>query len=70
MILPDTMPRWSADEVEQEYRSAYIVAGIEAIQRVWISRGCQESIEQVVAIARRAQDKQIPITLPHSYFGD
>lgn len=61
VILPVTMPVWSDDEVEQEYRSAYIIAGIEAIQRVWISRGCKESIEQVVDIAFRAQEKQIPI---------
>ncbi len=61
VILPDAMPIWSEDPVEQEYRSAYIVAGIEALQRVWIGRGCKESIEEVVEIARRAQDKQIPI---------
>jgi len=57
----DAMPIWSEDEMEQEYRSAYITAGIEAIQRVWIQRGYQESIEQVVEIARRAQEKQIPV---------
>ena len=61
IVLPGTMPIWSDDEVEQEYRSAYITAGIEAIQRVWISRGCKESIEEVVQVARRAQEKQIPI---------
>lgn len=61
VILPDAMPVWSDNRIEQEYRSAYIIAGIEAIQRVWISRGCKESIEQVVDITRRAQDKQIPI---------
>lgn len=62
IILPEAMPTWSDDEVEQEYRSAYITAGIEAIQRVWISRGCKESIDEVVEIARRAQEKQIPIS--------
>ena len=61
IILHNVMPVWSDDEDEQEYRSAYIVAGIEAIQRVWISRGYKESIEQVVDIARRAQEKQMPI---------
>ena len=60
-LLPDTMPIWSIDPIEQEYRSAYIISGIEAIQRVWISRGCLESIDEVVAIAIRAQDKQIPL---------
>lgn len=61
VILPNAMPVWADNQIEQEYRSAYIIAGIEAIQRVWISRGCKESIEQVVDITRRAQDKQIPI---------
>lgn len=60
-LLPDTMPIWSADPIEQEYRSAYIISGIEAIQRVWISRGCLESIDEIVAIAVRAQEKQVPL---------
>jgi len=60
-LLPETMPVWSDDPIEQEYRSAYIISGIEAIQRVWISRGCMESIDEVVAIAVRAQDKQVPV---------
>ncbi len=61
VLLPDTMPVWSDNPIEQEYRSAYIIAGIEAIQRVWISRGCTESIEEVVKIASKAQDRQIPV---------
>ncbi len=60
-LLPYTMPVWSDDPIEQEYRSAYIIAGIEAIQRVWITRGCIERIEEVVEIALRAQEKQIPV---------
>ena len=60
-LLPETMPVWSDDPIEQEYRSAYIISGIEAIQRVWISRGCVESIDEVVAIAVRAQEKQVPL---------
>lgn len=60
-LLPDTMPIWSENPIEQEYRSAYIISGIEAIQRVWISRGCVESIDEVVAIAVRAQEKQVPL---------
>ena len=60
-LLPDTMPIWSADPIEQEYRSAYIISGIEAIQRIWISRGCVESIDEIVDIAIRAQDKQVPL---------
>lgn len=60
-LLPNTMPIWSENPIEQEYRSAYIISGIEAIQRVWISRGCVESIDEVVAITVRAQDKQVPL---------
>lgn len=61
VLRPDILPVWSEDPIEQEYRSEYIIAGIEAIQRVWISRGFKESIDEVVEIARRAQEKQIPI---------
>lgn len=61
VLLPDTMPVWSDNQVEQEYRSAYIIAGIEAIQRVWITRDCKESIDEVVSLALKAQDRQIPI---------
>ena len=61
VLHPKTIPVWSEDPIEQEYRSAYIISGIEAIQRVWISRGCVESIDEVVAIAVRAQDKQVPL---------
>ena len=38
-----------------------IIAGIEAIQRIWISRGCIESIDEEVKIAIKAHDKQSPI---------
>ena len=61
VIRSITMPVWSDNDIEQEYRSAYIIAGIEAIQRVWINRGYKESIDEVVEIASRAQEKQIPI---------
>lgn len=61
VLIPDTMPIWTEDELEQEYRSAYIIAGIEAIQRVWITRGCKEGIEEVVNFVVRAQDRQIPL---------
>ncbi len=63
VLLPDTMPVWSDNPIEQEYLSAYIIAGIEAIQRVWISRGCAESIEEIVKIASKTQDWQTPVRL-------
>ncbi len=61
VFLPDTMPIWSEDPVEQEYRSQYIIAGIEAIIRVWVTRGFQESIEEIVEIIKRAQDRQVAL---------
>ena len=55
VFLPDTMPVWSHNPIEQEYHSQYVIAGIEAVQRVWISRGCQESIDRVVSIVQQIQ---------------
>ena len=57
IFLPYTMPLWSEDPVEQEYRSQYIIAGIDAIIRVWVIRGFQESVEELVEIVKRAQDR-------------
>lgn len=61
VLLPDTMPKWTDDPVEQDYRSAYIVAGVEAIERVWVERGFAESIDEVVAIVQRAHERQVPM---------
>lgn len=46
---------------EQQYRSAYIIAGVEAIERVWTERGFTESIDEVVEIIQRAHDRQVPL---------
>ena len=59
VFMSDTMPIWTEDAVEQEYQSQYIVAGIEAIQRKWVERGFQESLNEVVAIAEQAIQKQL-----------
>ena len=61
ILLPETMPRWTADPVEQEYRSRYIIAGVEAVERVWVERGFAESIDEVVAIVQRAHERQVPM---------
>lgn len=61
VFMPYTMPLWSEDPVEQEYRSQYIIAGIDAIIRVWVTREFQESVAEVVEIVKRAQDRQIPV---------
>lgn len=59
--LPETMPQWTKDPVEQEYRSRYIIAGVEAAERVWVERGFAESIDEVVAIVQRAHERQVPM---------
>lgn len=61
ILLPKTMPVWSENPTEQEYRSGYIMAGIEAVQKIWIGRGCQESIDEIVDIIQKSQEKQIPV---------
>ena len=61
IILPETMPTWTSDPVEQEYRSRYIIAGIEAVERVWVEREFSESIDEIVGIIQRAQDRQVPV---------
>lgn len=60
-ILPKVMPKWSEDPTEQRFRSAYIAAGIEAIIFTWAEEGFRQSVEELCAIALRAQEKQIPV---------
>ena len=61
VFLREAMPLWSTDPVEQEYRSQYILAGIEAVIRLWFVRGFPESIDQIVAIVDRAMDRPVPL---------
>ena len=61
VFMPYTMPLWSEDPVEQEYRSQYIISGIDAIIRIWVTRGFQESVEEVVEIVKRAHQQQVPL---------
>lgn len=60
VLLPQTMPNWTEDPVEQQYRGQYIVGGVEAIERVWVERGFRESVDQVVEFVRRAQNSPVP----------
>lgn len=62
-LLPRTMPVWSSDPVEQEYRSNYIIYGIEAVQRVWVKREFVESVDELITIVQRMQEGQQPLTL-------
>lgn len=58
-LLPETMPIWSEDPVMQEYCSRYVIAGIETVQRVWVERGFQESVDQVIELVRKIQNGYI-----------
>ena len=53
VLIAETMPVWSDDPIEQEYRSRFVCAGIEAIESVWMERGCRESIPTIVGIAQK-----------------
>ena len=60
-LLPQVMPLWSSDPVEQEYLSAYICAGVNAIIHTWVARDFSESVDQVVRMAMRSQGVLSPI---------
>ena len=62
VLIPETMPIWTDAPIGQEYRNAYVINGIDAIQCIWVERGVSESIDRVVGIALRAHERQIPIT--------
>ena len=53
-LLPRVMPRWSADERENAYRTAAVVAGTEAVIRLWAERGFRETPEELVGLHRYA----------------
>lgn len=54
VLLPNAMPGWTDDPVEQQYKSAYLISGVEAIERVWIERGLCESVEEIVMFTHKA----------------
>jgi len=43
---------------------------IDAIIRVWVTREFRESVEEVVEIVKRAQDRQIPMHISTSVGND
>lgn len=53
-LLPRVMPRWSTDERENAYRTAAVVAGTEAVIRLWAERGFRETPEELVELHRYA----------------
>lgn len=54
-FLPEAMPVWSEDEVQQEYYSRYMTAGVEVIMQVWVEHSFREDIETVVSLAQQIQ---------------
>ena len=64
MIQPKIMPRWSEDERENAYRTAVVVAGTEAVVRLWAERGFQESVEELTRLHGIAIGGQGAVTLP------
>lgn len=54
VLLPRVMPRWSEDERENAYRTAAVVAGTEAVVRLWAERGFRETTEELVQLHRFA----------------
>lgn len=54
VLLPRVMPRWSEDERENAYRTAAVVAGTEAVVRLWAERGFRETPEELVRLHRFA----------------
>ena len=54
VLLPRVMPRWSEDERENAYRTAAVVAGTEAVVRLWAEWGFRETPEELVQLHRFA----------------
>ena len=62
-LQPRFMPRWSADERHNAYRTAVAVAAMEAVVRLWAERGFRETPEELeklysyaLGIAGEAED--------------
>ena len=49
-LLPRVMPRWSEDARENAYRTAAVVAGTEAVIRLWAERGFRETHEELAGL--------------------
>ena len=51
-LQPRVMPRWSEDERMNAYRTAVVVAGMEAVVRLWAARGFRETPEELEKLYR------------------
>lgn len=53
VLIPEAVPVFSEDPVKQEYMLQFVTLGLEGIEEVWIRRGFQESIEEIVEMAEK-----------------
>ena len=53
VLIPEAVPVFSEDPVKQEYLLQFVTLGLEGIEEVWIRRGFQESIEEIVEMAKK-----------------
>ena len=53
-LQPKIMPKWSADERENAYRTVAMVAGTEAVVRLWAERGFRETVDELVELHQYA----------------
>ena len=51
-LQPRFMPRWSEDERKNAYRTAVVVAGMEAVVRLWAERGFRETPDELEKLYR------------------
>ncbi|MBQ2920535.1 MAG: TetR/AcrR family transcriptional regulator [Oscillospiraceae bacterium] len=59
-LQPRVMPRWSDDEQENAYRTAVVVAGTEAVIRLWARQGFRETPEELERLYRYALGAPAP----------
>ena len=59
-LQPRVMPRWSADDRENTYRTAVVVAGTEAVIRLWARQGFRETPEELERLYRYAMGAPAP----------
>lgn len=53
VLIPELVPVFSENPVKQEYLFQFAAMGLEGIEQVWIRRGFQESIEEIVEMAEK-----------------
>ena len=60
-LIPQIMPIWSQNPVEQRYRSACIVSMINAVVYVWAEREFEESVDEITKIMKQSLECCVPM---------